>query len=438
MRWVLGTLLAIRPPRLHSPLLFGEGQPKLAQEEIKALAGLWRVELDFEDRYDADMSLYLEPSGRVIPFDDELPYNLGENAQAWAWWSADRAVIAGADGDDELSLSLQLGHLKLEGRGARVDFRCSEFAGEVLYEGTDDDPVGSFRMRLALPTKTNVTSLEERYRERIAARPPPLPALAFADFVGRWLMGLSEDEAPGSVFFPVELAADGTWWSERTMPKLEGTWGMCSGDPESHGAGPDTHPTGSHVWLMFGSEMGVSVYLQGKPVLKPGDQEPAAARASDHAGGADGVGDGATPPALADQVDGRMWEGSNVREYFGEFRLLRESALVRIVEAARKEAQAALQKAIRERAAAAEAAAVRQAEEEKAAAAVTPREERDEEAEEDVALAGATPQVEEEEARVGVAPAAARKLSEEEAKRVWLAQRGLDRPLWGHGRARHG
>ena len=346
MRWVLGTLIASsRHARLRPLELFGDGEPKLAQEEVKAIAGLWKTQVEFDDRYNADLSLYLDPSGRVVALDDELPYNLDPESLGWSWWSADRMVVAGAEGDNELSLSLQLGHLRLEGRGERVDFRCWEFVGEVQYEGADADPTGSFAMQLSLPMKTDVTVLEERYQARIAARPPPPPVFPYSDFVGRWFMGLTEDEAPGTVYFPVDLATNGSWESIRTMPKLTGTWGVCSGGAASHGGGPEVEPMGSSVWFSFDGTSGNSVHLQGKPILKPGQAEELEAVRSC------GVG----APPVADQVDGRMWEGgegggsSLEREYFGEFRLLRESALTDILIAKKAEKEAALASKIAEK-----------------------------------------------------------------------------------------
>ena len=341
-----------QPARLSPPQLFGEGRPQLVQEEIQAIAGLWKIDLSFEKRYAAAISLYLEASGRVIPMDEKLPYNLGEDCRAWAWWSADRAVVAGAVGDDELSFTLQLGNLRLEGQGQRKDFRCNKFVGKAIYEGAHDDPVGSFTMRLALPAKTNVAALKEKYLKRIAERPPPRPEFAFSDFVGRWIMGLSEDTTPrNAVFFPAVLAANGTWSSEKAVPRLTGTWGMCSGD-DSHGAGPDAYPTGSNVWLIIHSTIGrPHVYLQGRPGQLAALTSPLLAG---YNSGTGRLAPNRTKPSVADQVDGKMWEpsqkGKAGREYFGEFRLLRESALVEIIEAAKKEARAQLQKAMKERA----------------------------------------------------------------------------------------
>lgn len=445
MRWVFGTLVSLQHfARVRPPVLFGDGHPRTAQEEIKAIAGLWRVQVRFENRYNADLSLYLEPSGGVVVTDvDKLPYNLDQRSLAWSYWSADRIVIAGADGDNELCFSLQLGHLKFEGRGERFDFRCSEFVGEVLYEGVDSDPIGTFAMQLSLPMKSDVAPLEERYWQRIAERPPPSPAFPFTDFIGRWFMGLSEFDIPGTVFFPVELSADGSWQSFRTMPVLTGTWGVCSGDLRSFGGGPNEQPIGSKIWLTLGSD----VCLQGTPELKPEEREFAAHTRAD----------GSTVVS-SDEVDGNMWQGDeeSAREYFGEFRLLRESALAASVQGHQAKRDARAKKAERE-------AAAWNVEERPAAPSPTPEELPDlaagmmmaEEwaatgmvAEEDQFHSG---MAEEDQFHSGMvtptgnpyhAEAAmpeapmehmdvAGRLSEDEAKHAWLAARGLNVPLWG-------
>ena len=95
---------------------------------------------------------------------------------------------------------------------------------------------------------------------------------------------------------------------------------------------------------------------------------------------------------------------------------------------------------MRQRAAAEEAAAAWQSEEEEtwdrwvdglkedieAAADLAPEVDQQYELEEEEAAAP-----------IGVISEGACKPSEEQAKRIWLAQRGLDKPLWGIGCARH-
>ena len=84
---------------------------------------------------------------------------------------------AGAEGDDILRLSLQLGNLHLEGRGQRGGLRCRTFVGKVFEEDVGrgvlgevfegNTVVGRFTMRLALPMKTDSSALEQQYRQRI-------------------------------------------------------------------------------------------------------------------------------------------------------------------------------------------------------------------------------------------------------------------------------
>ena len=334
MRWALSTLLASAHDTCrHRPIVnFGDGHPKLAQEEIKAIAGVWSASLKFEARYSSDLNLYLEPSGRVVPMDDSLPYNLQAEDLGWSWWSADRSVPAGALGDDLILLSLQLGHLRLNGRGQRVDFRVDHFSGEVHYEGADDDPVGEFTMKLTLPMKTSCTELEATYRRRIALRPPPPPTFAFSGFAGRWQMGLSEYDSPGSLYFPVVLCADGTWRSEGTDPELVGSWGVSSGGEASHGIGAEAQQAGSHLWLTISSADSADTFLGGRPTRgldgayglekqlmekQPAEGEPGVGAAADDGDGGDGGGS----KDVANRVDGRMWQGSEVRDYFGAFHL---------------------------------------------------------------------------------------------------------------------
>ena len=111
MRWVISTLLASSSRVRHCPpKLFGEnGQPQLAEEEYRALAGVWRADLELDD---GDMAIPLHlaappssqwgpdgsirtspdgaaPAGRVYPMDDTLPFNIlqGSHGRSTAWWS---------------------------------------------------------------------------------------------------------------------------------------------------------------------------------------------------------------------------------------------------------------------------------------------------------------------------------------------------------------
>jgi len=218
------------------------------------------------------------------------------------------------------------------------------------------------------------------------------------------------------------------------MPKLTGTWGVCSSDLDSFGGGPDEQPIGPNLWLTLGSD----VCLQGRPELKPEERELAAAHAR-----ADG-----TTVVVADEVDGRMWQGEE--ECFGEFQLLRESALAAHAQAQQVKTEAVARQAERD-------AAAWKVEERHPLASQMPEETPDQlpaevaptgmmMAEEwsAVGMVAEDEQLHAEmamrEADLGLAesfmPEAqvetmAGKLSEDEAKHAWLAARGLNVPLWG-------
>ena len=377
MRWLLGTLLASsHHVRHHSPLL--SQQPlQLAEEEYKALAGVWRADLELEEHgiatslhlaapnaisFDADgLSAYAQTQGgRVFPMDDKLP---NADRMSSAWWSVTRTTSTGTEGDAGdagLRLSMQLGNLYLEGKGQRNgNFRCSAFSGTVLEGGDAPCVVGQFLLRLSLPMTSNITSLEGRYRQRIATQPaPPLEYLR-TNFVGRWRLLLSMDDdysyadasQPSSgassssltittgtgaghdepivataherarqvlhTFFAIELSNTGSWQSVGGKHTLAGSWGMGS----SRGS---TDGSGSRVWLSVESSKcsetlrgvaGLPVrsdfQMAGKPVHDTRDQ-------------AEEIVEDGKSFVRADRVDGRLWEGSVEPAYFGSFTLLRE------------------------------------------------------------------------------------------------------------------
>ena len=157
-------------------------------------------------------------SGKVYTMDDNLPFGMRPDEEGYlsAWWAANRNVRAGAEGDDTVCLSLQLGNLLLQGRGQRGGLRCRSFVGTVLwrYPGGDDpinDPttwamVGRFSMQLALPSKTDTSMLESRYRKRIETRPPPLSGfprtLTEEEAKSAWLERRYPSARPGRPSFP--------------------------------------------------------------------------------------------------------------------------------------------------------------------------------------------------------------------------------------------
>ena len=159
MRWLLGTLAASsqHAARHRPPALFGDSRPQLAIEEYRALAGVWRADLELDDGV-TSISLHLAdphsqqtvaparvlvgedasmgsqgseltddfPShGAVRPLEEAMPYDMWmsmcRDEKAWtsARWSVSRDVFAGQPGDDVLGISVHLGNLYLEGRGQR-------------------------------------------------------------------------------------------------------------------------------------------------------------------------------------------------------------------------------------------------------------------------------------------------------------------------------
>ena len=322
-----------------------------------ALAGIWRADLELDDGDDM-ISMHLavpkfqvgtevpdEAFGKVYLMNDTplRPWsNICDSGSSAAWWSAYRLVRAGADGDQEMQLQLQLGNLYLEGRGKRDGFRCSSFEGTVLEGGEDPYVVGRFSMHLSLPIVSEIDALQKRYQQRIASRPAPPIIYSRSSYVDTWRLLLSLDDDSPPAYFPVQLAQDGSWQSVGTEETLGGKWGVSS--REGHGMSTVT-PAGSHMWLQVDSKRctetlrglaGLPVRsdfeLEGKPVIETEEQE-LAARAS---GGAE---------ARADRVDGHLCVGSVERAYFGSFRLLRGDAAARAEAAEAAEATEAAEAA---------------------------------------------------------------------------------------------
>ena len=198
--------------------MFGR-KPQMAAEEYKAVAGVWRVDLSLHpalQRGDDTFLLHLAAPQASTPFpssgtvytmeDSSLPMNICPDKDGWltAWWAANRHVRAGTHGDDTVSLSLQLGSMFLDGQGFRggancfatAGLRCQTFSGKVLYQFEEEEElcvVGSFSMRLSLPTKTDTSMLENRYRKRIATRQwPPSRAMSEDEAKRVWLACLDE------------------------------------------------------------------------------------------------------------------------------------------------------------------------------------------------------------------------------------------------------
>lgn len=139
----------------------------LETEELEALAGIWRTNLKLDDG-DTSLSLHLDAkTGQVYTADDSaLPFNIchGKGSSTANWG------VTAVPESPQISLSLQLGILYLEGTGERSGLRCMSLKGSVL-EGRDDPCcVGAFDMTLVLPTSQDVAALEERHQARVDAR----------------------------------------------------------------------------------------------------------------------------------------------------------------------------------------------------------------------------------------------------------------------------
>ena len=160
-------------------MLFGpDGKPSLANEEYKALAGVYRAELRLRDgsgNVSVSVHLALPRSlpGTVSTTGGKVHISEPSKLPGWhpGWssaWSATRAVCAGEPGDHKLFIALELGNLYLIGCGERTGLRCSHFVGTV-FEGLESlKSIGRFSMRLSLPLMTDVRELETIYRRRIA------------------------------------------------------------------------------------------------------------------------------------------------------------------------------------------------------------------------------------------------------------------------------
>ena len=223
--------------------MFGGSHPQLSAEEYKALAGIWRLQLDlYEGRRSFAMSLHLAAPqvsaagdmefGDVFVVEDALYDELPS-----ARWCASRTVHAGEVGDDQLCVSLQMGSLCLDGQGERAGLRCSAFAGVVL-EGGEHTPrtVGQFSLGLVLPMKTDAARLEDNYRQRIVEHAPFAgDVTALLDFMDEEELGSEGSEASEARSeeardgLSMEEAAKRAWLSRLSVP----TWGGSGPPPRA-------------------------------------------------------------------------------------------------------------------------------------------------------------------------------------------------------------
>ena len=344
MRWIIGTLLAAaqRPRHRVPALIDAVQQPShpLTIEEYKALAGIWRAELELDDG-DSATTLHLAVPLSSAEFGGKVQCTTVPSGPHDAWF-VEHSIRVG-DSEDSLCLSLQLGALLLEGRGERHGLRCCSFVGTVL-EGYTHDPcmVGRFSMQLSLPIASDLAALEQQHELRLDSRTPTPLTYPRSGFIGQWRLDLAvdEDEPPASI--PVELLADGSWQSVGMEQRMGGTWGMLTMYQHAHADSTEEYsgwstlqPAGSSMWLkvhrarctgtmrgLAGLPVRSDFHLTGAPVFETAERE-LAARASALAAGEVGRAGAAVMP---DVVCGRLWEGSIERAYFGHFRLAREGS----------------------------------------------------------------------------------------------------------------
>ena len=343
MRWIIGTLLAAQRPRHRVPALIDTVQQPshlLTIEEYKALAGIWRAELELDDG-DSSTTLHLAVPLSSAEFGGKVQSTTVPSGPHDTWF-VEHSIRAG-DSEDSLCLSLQLGALLLEGRGERHGLRCCSFVGTVL-EGYTHDPcmVGRFSMQLSLPIASDLAALEQQHELRLDSRQPLPLTYPRSGFIGQWRLDLAvdEDEPPASM--PVELLADGSWQSVGMEQRMGGTWGMLTMYQHAHADCTEEYsgwstmqPAGSSMWLkvhrarctetlrgLAGLPVRSDFHLTGAPVFETAEGE-LAARATALTAGEVGR---AVTAVMPDVICGRLWEGSIERAYFGHFRLVRDGS----------------------------------------------------------------------------------------------------------------
>mmetsp|Transcript_21598 Transcript_21598/g.63867 ORF Transcript_21598/g.63867 Transcript_21598/m.63867 type:complete len:178 (+) Transcript_21598:23-556(+) len=108
-------------------LVAQQAEQPLGEEELQALAGVWRASLDLDDGQ-RDLTCHLDVSGRLTSSESDLPV-----------WNANWQAAAVGEGGP-VKLRMRLGNLQLSGKGERAGvLRCALVTGHVL-EG-DDEPV---------------------------------------------------------------------------------------------------------------------------------------------------------------------------------------------------------------------------------------------------------------------------------------------------------
>ena len=297
-------------------------QASLDAEEVRALAGLWRADLDLDDAQ-RSLTCNLDVSGKCsFVVGDGAPI-VGTVAGAPRWEAY--TVLA----DKSVCMNLCVGPWVLQGCGERDGLRCSVVRGSVL-EGAEDDQVcvGRFEMALSVPvaSESELPALEARHLARLASRPAPPVRFSRASFVGRWRLLLTfQSESPRML--EVELNSDARTFrsagAPAGTPALGGTWGLWDrSNPKEKSA---LAASGTHFFLRVERDRsdatlrGIgdlpvfeSFSLWGTPGLGSPEAELAART---QAGG-----------TSSDQIDGSIYFGTSAdREWVvaGAFSLIR-------------------------------------------------------------------------------------------------------------------
>jgi len=309
-------------------MLLSDAAP-LEEEELQALAGVWRASLDLDDG-EHTISCQLTADGRVHTTDPTLENHPGHGGGG-RWW-AKAIAKPGSHGDpsEAIKMRIRIADWTFEGTGIRDGLRCGAVKGSVL-EGQDDPCcVGSFSMALALPEVGDgpqLTALEDKLRARLDARPAPPARFARKAFTGSWRMLIDFDGAP-PVSYVVNLSEDGTFETEES-PALGGHWGVWGKGLAKGISEWAVLPEGTHLWMRverdrststlngIGGLNGVreSFSLWSKPQLDSLHAE-LAARAGDFSAGAMTGRGRKTIESMVSHVSGSAFFGASYNEYY--------------------------------------------------------------------------------------------------------------------------
>jgi len=188
-------------PRTRAPrgcIAMVLGATPQEDEELQALAGVWRLTLDLDDGL-REISAQLTADGRVHTTDQALENHPGHGGGA-RWWVeavANRSAPAGTL--QSFEMSIRIADWTLLATGKREGLRCREMSGSVLEGQEDSCCIGSLAMSLALPAVDDgaaLAALEQKLRARLEARPAPPARFAREAFSGGWRMMYAMNHRP--------------------------------------------------------------------------------------------------------------------------------------------------------------------------------------------------------------------------------------------------